>query len=283
MDILSILRMAGRHWIVFLVSATLVTAVPRCTLAEPTTTVPVAGFPSASSTGVPAGVVLRSSGSVTVSQAGTVIDGLDISGTVTINASNVTVRRSRITGSDFSLVYVKDGVTGVVVEDVEINGRGVAGTSNSMGVYGPADVFRSNISGVENGVTPFSGSEVRGNYIHHLAAPGSPHYDGIQIDGGVSDVVVDGNTIDLAEHDQTAAVMVDNYFGPIRNVAISNNFLSGAGYTVYCDGQFSGGSISGVSYVNNRILKGYWGVALIRNCAPSWSGNTDASGKIINP
>jgi hypothetical protein len=241
------------------------------------------GHPSAATTGVPAGVVLTPSSSITVTRPGTILDGLDIAGTVTINVSDVTIRRSRIRGSDFASVYVKDGVTGVVVEDVEINGQGGSGTANSMGVYGPATVRRSNISGVENGVTPFSGSVVQDNYIHHLAAPGAPHYDGIQIDGGVSNVVVGHNTIDLSEHDQTSAVMIDNYFGGIQNISVTGNLVSGGGYTVYCDGQFTGGAINGVSFTGNVFNRGDFGYALIRNCSPVWSGNTDTAGRIVNP
>lgn len=257
-------------------------APPGATTVPAPTTPPVAGgFPSASTTGVPAGVTLSPSGSLTITRAGTVVDSLNISGTVNINASNVTLRRSRVTGSGFALVNIRSGLTNVIIEDVEIDGRGASGTENSMGVYGPAKVLRSNIHGVENGVTPFSGSEVRDNYIHSLAAPGAPHYDGIQIDGGVSNVVVDHNTIDLSEHDQTSAVMVDNYFGPVRNVTISNNSLAGGGYTVYCDGQFTGGTIEAVAFTGNRIARGHYGYALIRNCSPTWTGNTDPSGATI--
>ena len=219
--------------------------------------------------------MLKASGSLTVTTPGTVIDGLDITGTVTITASNVTVKRSRITGSAFALVYVKDGVTGVRVEDSELNGSGSSGTSNSMGVYGPATVLRSNIYGVENGVAPFSNTVVQDNYIHDLLAPGSPHYDGIQIDGGISNVVIQHNTINLAGHDQTSAVMIDNYFGPTSNVSVTGNRLLGGGFTVYSDGQFSGGSIAGVSFTNNRLGQGYWGYASIVSNVPVWSGNTD--------
>lgn len=233
------------------------------------------GFPSAATTGVPAGTVLQPSGSVTVNTAGTVLDRLDISGTVTINASDVVLRNSRVTGSDFALVRVKAGVTGVRIEDTEINGRGLSGTSNSMGVYGPATVVRANIYGVENGVAPFSNSTVRDSYIHDLGAPGSPHYDGIQIDGDLSNIVIQHNTVDVSNHDQTSAVMIDNYFGPTANVAVTGNRLLGGGYTVYSDGQFSGGTISGVSFTGNRLGRGYWGYSSIVANTPVWTGNVD--------
>ncbi|MEY2958070.1 MAG: hypothetical protein RLZZ01_638 [Actinomycetota bacterium] len=255
-------------------TTTTTTTVPPTTTT--TTTVPVSsGFPTAATTGVPAGTVLRSSGSLTITTPGTTIDGLDITGSVTINASNVTIRRSRITGSAFALIRVASNVTGVRIEDVEIDGRGTAGQGNSMGVYGPATVVRSNIHGVENGVTPFSGSVVTDNYIHGLSAPGSPHYDGIQIDGGASNIRIERNTIDMREHSQTATVMIDNYFGPTDNILVNGNRLLGGGYTVYSDGQFSGGPITNVTFSNNRMGRGYWGYASIVRNSPVWTGNVD--------
>lgn len=260
------------------------TTTTTTTVAPTTTTTvpPSSGFPTAATTGVPAGTVLRASGSLTISTPGTVIDGLDISGTVTINASNVTIRRSRITGRGFALVRVADNATGVRIENVEIDGRGLSGEGNSMGVYGPATVVRSNIHGVENGITPFSGSVITDNYVHSLAAPGSPHYDGIQIDGGASNIRIERNTIDLHEHSQTSAVMIDNYFGPTDNILVNANRLLGGGYTVYSDGQFSGGPITNVTFSNNRLGRGYWGYASIVRNTPVWTNNVDdVTGKII--
>ena len=144
-----------------------------------------------------------------------------------------------------------------------------------MGVMGPATVERSNIYGVENGITPFSGSVLRDNYVHHLAAPGSPHYDGIQIDGGIRNVTIEHNTVDLSGLDQTAAVMIDNYFGTIDNIVVNNNRLLGGGYTVYSDGQFTGGSITNVTFSNNRLGRGYWGYASIVKNTPIWTNNVD--------
>jgi hypothetical protein len=189
-----------------------------------------------------------------------------------------------VSGSNYGLISIKNGVTGAIIEDSELNGRGVSGgMSGSMGVIGPAKVLRNNIYGVENGVTPSSGSVIEDNYIHNLGAPGQPHYDGIQIDGNVSNVLIQGNTIDEHELYQTSCVMIDDYFGPISNIQVNSNRLSGAGYTVYSDGQFGNGSITGVQYTNNVFTAGSYGYALVRDYAIVWSGNTDAaSGETVS-
>jgi len=230
---------------------------------------------SAATTGVPAGTRLTRSGGMNITRDGTVVSAKDVSGGIWIDADNVTIRSSRVTGTGFAVIQVKDGSKNVRIQDVEIDGRGAQ--AGSMGVIGPATVTRADISGVENGLTPGSGSQLRGNWVHDLKSPGSPHYDGIQIDGGLSDIMISGNHVDLSEHTQTSAVMIDNYFGPISNVSVVGNRLEGGGYTVYSDGQFGGGSIRGVSFSGNRLGKGYYGYASIQRNSPAWSGNTDVT------
>ena len=69
--------------------------------------------------------------------------------------------------------------------------------------------------------------------------------------------------------------MIDNYFGSVSNVVVDNNILRGGGFTVYSDGQFNGGTISGVKFTNNRLKKGYYGYASIVKNSPTVSGNVD--------
>jgi hypothetical protein len=232
-------------------------------------------FPTEDSTGVPDGIALRPSGDLTITTPGAVIDGYDISGVVQVKADDVVIRNSRIHGSSWWSVEVAEGLTGVVVENCDIDGRGESGTSNSMGVMGPATVRGNDISGVENGVTPGTGSVIEGNYIHDLGAPGDPHYDGIQIDGNVSDILIRGNTI-IVNHNQTSAVMIANDFGPATDISVEDNYLAGGSYTVYSDGQFDGGPISGVRFIDNVLEPGLYGYASIERNSPEISGNVDA-------
>lgn len=230
---------------------------------------------------MPAGTALHSSGSVTVTKPGTVLSGVDISGTVYVDASNVTIERSRITGSAFALIQVSNKATDVVISDVELNGLGTRGGEGSDGVIGPATVLRANIYGVENGVVPSSGSLVQDSYIHDLNAPGAPHYDGIQIDGKVSNVTLRHNTI-INPHGQTSAVMIDDYFGPTTNITVVDNQLTGGGYTIYADGSFNNGAITGITFTGNHLGKGDYGYTVIRNSSVTWTNNTDATtGKIV--
>ncbi|ESR23068.1 TonB, C-terminal domain protein [Lutibaculum baratangense AMV1] len=231
------------------------------------------GYPHAGNTGVPDGVTLTPSGDISVNEPGVVLDGLDIRGTVYINADNVTLQNSKVTSSDFYVVKIADGVTGAVVQDCEIDGTGT-GNGGSSGIGGQGTFLRNNIHNVENGISvQGDGAVIQGNYIHDLKASGSPHYDGIQIHGA-SDIDISGNTI-INDHGQTAAVFIQNHFGPVDNVSVDDNILVGGGYTVYSDGTRDGGPITNVSFTNNHMGEGQWGYTYFYENDPVYEGNTN--------
>ncbi|MEH2479024.1 uncharacterized protein YukE [Nitrobacteraceae bacterium AZCC 2146] len=232
------------------------------------------GWPDATNTGVPAGVTLLPSGDVVVNTAGAVISGLDIHGTVYINAPNVTLIDCKVTSTSFYVVKIATGVTGAVVQNCDINGVG-SGNDGSSGIAGQGTFIANNIYNVENGITlQGNNSLIQDNYIHDLKASGSPHYDGIQIDGGISNATITHNTV-INSFDQTSAVMIDNYFGPISNISVDNNLLVGGGYTIYSDAQFTGGSITGVSITNNHVGGGAWGATDFNLNSPIYTGNVN--------
>lgn len=229
------------------------TAPPTTTSPVPTTTtLPSSAKPGAANTGVPAGTVLQPSSGFTASVAGQVFDRLDVNGTVTIAANDVTIQRSRIRGVGFHVVYALDGVTGFRLTDSEIDGLGVNGSDGSDGIFGQVTATRVDVHGVENGAQLSSGSTITASFIHDLAAPGAPHYDGVEIDGARSNIVVRGNTI-ISNPFQTSAVMIDNYFGPTDNVTVDGNWLYGGGYTLYVDSRQGTAPITRVTITRNRF------------------------------
>lgn len=235
---------------------------------------PSTGFPDASNTGVPAGTALTNSGSITTTAANQIIELKNISGMLNINHNGVIVRKCKIASASFSVVRVADGLSvPPVIEDCEVDAKQAEG-SNAINGYGT--FRRLNIHNCENcfNVTG-DGCLIEDCYLWGLKAVGSdPHYDNIQIDGGTANHVIRHNTI-INDYGQTAAVMIDNWFGPISNILVDNNVLKGGGYTCYSDGQFSGGPITGVKFTNNRFKKGFWGYATWNNNIPVWTGNTD--------
>ena len=75
----------------------------------------IAGFADATNTGVPPGVTLRRSESLAINTAGAIIEGLDMQGTVTINANNVTLKNCKVTGGGWAVINITSGKTGVVI------------------------------------------------------------------------------------------------------------------------------------------------------------------------
>ena len=75
-------------------------------------------WPDGTNTGVPDGVILDvRTGDIHVTKAGTVLSGLDIRGTVHIEADNVTIQNSKITSSSYWAIYIHPGVTGAGQRD----------------------------------------------------------------------------------------------------------------------------------------------------------------------
>jgi hypothetical protein len=242
---------------------------------------PPTGWPDATNTGVSFGVTLTKSGSLTLSTAGQVISGLEINGSVFINASNVTLENCRITSGGFTVVQIGNGSispANVVIQDCEINGMGMGGSPGSNGIWdwgggGSNWLLRNDIHNCENPIVPSSGDLVQDNYIHDLNAPGSPHYDGIQMDGGAN-IVIEHNTV-INQWGWTSAVMIANDLGSISNITVDNNRLIGGGFTVYADGHFNAGPMSGVSFTNNRMGKGRYGYLYHNGSNPTFTGNVD--------
>src|SRR6185312_2000984 len=112
-----------------------------------------------------------------------------------------------------------------------------------------------------------SNTTIKDNFIHDLQGTSGSHFDGIQADGHFSNVNIDHNTV-INEHDQTSALMLSNYWGPINDTHIDNNLLVGGGYTVYLDevaqGQKVGGKITDLSFTNNHLGTGHYGTMDLR-------------------
>jgi hypothetical protein len=241
---------------------------------------PTDSWPSRLNTGVASGAALSPhQGNLTLTVPGTVVSGLNIQGTVYINAPDVTLKDTMITVAGYAVVKIAN-VKGVTVQNCTINGVGT-GNDGSNGIQGTGTFIGNNIFNVENGITVDGSGPtlIQDNYIHDLLASGSPHYDGIQIDGGIADVEIRHNTI-INTHIQTSAVMIDNYYGAISNIKVDNNVLAGGGYTIYVDGHFNKFPISDVSITNNHMAGGYFGIVDFNRTRPVYRGNVNDGVKL---
>jgi hypothetical protein len=256
---------------------TTTTTVAPTTTAKPTTTTLVAvQWPDATTTGVPAGTALKASGSVTVTKAGTVLDGLDITGCVSVQASDVTIRRSRIRGgSCFSVIDIQSWTGNLpkrlLVEDVEVDGQGKADNCIAFSDY---TARRVDAHGCADGGKIGDNTTWDASYIHALAVTSSCHCDGLQsTDGGPTTIT--GTNIDVPG--AGAAIMLGDEFGRLGAIVIRNSRLNGGNFELYGGANQSTGthpssmSVTGSVFGPSRT----YGTHAYVWSGTTWSGNTD--------
>src|SRR5262249_36568291 len=215
------------------------------------------GYPDATNTGVPAGTALRRSGSVTADKAGQVVDGLDITGEINVTASNVTIRRTRVTGGGDWVVIVRPTAANLTIEDSELTTP--AGTPQDIAcVLNIGDtaphIRRVNIHGCSAGISSGAGL-VQDSYIHDMSqVPGLSHDVGVASNGG-GGMTVQHNTI-FNQLDQTATVAFYQDFGTQQNDLVTGNLLAGGGYCVY-GGTGTKGGTANIRFTNNRFSRKY--------------------------
>jgi hypothetical protein len=216
------------------------------------------GYPDATNTGVPAGTALTPAASRTITTAGTVISGLEITGPVTVAAKNVTIKNSRIAiskgGNGSYGLILNNGASNFTIEHSEIVGP--AGESN----------------GLESAVWNHYGNPgvvARSDYFHHCAdcweGPGTFEDDYMVVDAGYSgshneDIYVCGAAVDV-EHStllnlyhQTATVFGDTASCGGNTFEVKNSLLAGGGFLVYP--QANATSATGTMNVsNNRFAR----------------------------
>jgi hypothetical protein len=240
------------------------------------------GFPDASNTGVPAGTVLTaSSGDFTVKNNGAVINGMDITGCVSIAASNVTIENSRIRCAGAYGIHNDDrnSATGLVIRNVEVDCANTGGSTAIAGHNFAA--VADNLHGCENGLAMDGNTSVVASWIHGLALVGAGHTDGIQ--SGGKGVLIQGNTIVNDTAGGTSTIITDPT--TTANFTISGNLLSndGGSYLLYCSKTPTTFVVTG-----NRLAWAHdYGYDYNGQCGASWvtwSGNVaDATGAALGP
>ena len=256
-------------------------------------------FPSGSSTGVPAGTVLKAvSGDYTVSTAGAVVSGLDISGSLTVTAANVTVKNTRVRCIGVSSFCVSLEGTNTVFTDGEIGGgaNGATFNNSAIGVWmggsgGTAtdhQVLRTNIHHVMQGPRMDGDSTLADSYVHDMSTASGVHSESIYFSAG-SNMVLRHNTLGPGN---TSNVWFDAQGGPaVSAVTITGNYLFATGLgggqqPSWGIGLKTGGAVNNTVTVTSNVFDtGPWQVAPVTQSYPwaTFSGNTYTNGTTVKP
>src|ERR1019366_9504592 len=174
------------------------------------------GYPDATNSGVPAGTSLTPS-----------------SGTINAAASNVTIKDVRITSGDGTLganwaINIAQGVSGTQIDYTTILGNDCQAGSLMAGVWNASGDqltmdhdYGSCLDDILHGSGTLSNS-----YSFDNANIPSDHYEPVAYDGGAGAITVNHDTL-LNPHDQTAALFVTCYSGPVTSETIENRLLAG--------------------------------------------------------
>jgi hypothetical protein len=191
-------------------------------------------------------------GDTTVTESGATVQNLDVRGTLTIQADNITVRNCRVWLGAFWGIVVASGCSGILIEDCEI-GKNYVNSSKGI-LIGAEDstevtIQRCYIHHVGDGIfggtvgdpTPKCKITVQDCFItdiretdgnDHEDTQGDHQGDGMEFLGQLREALIKHNNIQVPS-DQTSCLLFDAHWGNMQNITIENNLLNGAGYTVY--------------------------------------------------
>lgn len=262
------------------------------------------GWAGPNTTGYPDGQTWTRTvtGGLNVTADGTVIDGYNVSGGITVNAKNVTIRNSYIRNSagganGSGVVKVANGAS-VTIDHSVLDGQnathaciwheGASMTATNNECRGTNDGIFSWASTIGKDGTG-DNFLIENNWLHDFTtSAANGHVDGYQTEGAKNGVIRH-NTFDVAQ-DQTSAIAIWNSRKSADNILVTGNLIQGGGFSVYAEdyspseaSPAGGYTVTNVSFTNNRFSNsryacvGNWGVWFTRG-APSdgWSrsGNT---------
>ena len=187
----------------------------------------------------------------TITTPGAVIENKIFSRQVVIAANNVTIRNCLRKGTaDFWGILVNAGVTGTLIEDVEIDGMNSPTIDSGIGGNGAWTARRVNIHGTTDGIKLDSNQLLEDSYIHDLAVfTGSQHADGLQSMGGTNVTIRHNRIKARVGGGQNSAIFLQEEFGQTSNYTVENNWLSGGGYTYWT------GDLSNSRLLNNHFTR----------------------------
>ncbi|SFD04867.1 hypothetical protein SAMN04487968_1281, partial [Nocardioides terrae] len=230
---------------------------------QPVPQQPSGGTPGAANTGVPAGVGLTvHNGDLQIRQAGAVVSGLDVRGTIQVWAPNVTIKNTIVRFRDGGRnIGIHSLSTGLQVIDTEIAPSRATAADNYNGVMGSGfTLTRVDIHGVVDSVHVSTNDPVviQNSWFHdntHWTSDpnwngGPSHDDNIQM--------VTGNNIRVINNAFygafNAGIQISQDKGTVTNLVVSGNVIGGGGCSINIAGK-SLGPVRGVSILNNRFMR----------------------------
>lgn len=280
------------------------TTAPPTTTPPPTTTSPPPGsWPTAATTGVPAGTSLTTVGTdLTVDTDGATVDARDVQGSVIVNANDVTITRTKIHG----VVFNCGACTGLRLVDTEITAN--PGQTHSIGNFPPItgdySLMRVHVHGWQDGPrTAFGTVSIVDSLSDDLAFASGEHPDAVQqyCPGCEVHVTIQHSTLSGCAGNSTdrgnSALFWSDHPGVNSTLTLVNNRVSCGQFTIRVNDTGSGiaGNSAGVvaDVRDNVVVRGSYAFGpaecdnsrafdATRGDGVKWSGNVYDDGAPID-
>lgn len=154
-----------------------------------------------------------------------VIEDLDLTGCIVVQHANVTIHNVTIHGDCFYGVFIDTGGSATITDsEIACNGQ-----NSGMG-FGHFTATRVYVHDCENAAVVDNDVTIQDSVLVARETYLGSHGDVIQFFSG-SGVVIDHNLL-AGVRPTTSAIIADG--GGVDDVAITDNFLTGGAYTLYC-------------------------------------------------
>jgi hypothetical protein len=250
-----------------------------------------APWPDETTTGVIPGIPLTPSGSVRITDAGVVLESLDIHGCVEVDADDVTLRNLRIRGGETctgSLLDLNDAKR-TLVEDVEIDGT--AHSSNLYAIVGADFTLRRvHLHDAASGIRTYGDNiTVEHSLFHKLTSTTGA---GAFVSSGGSNHRLVHNALEVEGPGDAVInlVVIEESF---RDVRVESNLLNGGGWTIVGGGGNASMPSSNLHFSRNRFGRkfhprcgSYGPVTSFESNGPGnvWEDNAfEDDGEAVNP
>lgn len=185
---------------------------------------------------------------LTVSQNGAIVEGVDVDGEIRVNADNVTIRNFRANNVSMGIKH-----TGLILEDGELHG---AKNSHASGVISANYIARRlNVHGLDDGFKANGNVTIENCWVHDLAFreldEGTSHNDGVQISSGSTVTIINSR---FERIKGTSAIFIKPDQGAISNVTLSDNILGGGAYSLYVVNTETHGAPTEIKILRNTFL-----------------------------
>jgi hypothetical protein len=214
--------------------------------------------PGPTNTGVTGTLKAATQADLAGAKNGSVFQNLAITVTAPFNptfSGTVTFRNCKfINGGVYWMVLLDAGVTHVIFEDCEFDGKN-SSTIDSCVNGSNFEMRRCNVHGSVDGIKAGWDVSITDSYIHDLTITSSSHNDGIQC-LGTDNLTIQHNTIIIKNGGTSCVLLSTGSASEMKNVLIDNNLVAGGAYCIYGGYQSGVDTLSKVSNIrvtNNRV------------------------------